>query len=132
MKKYISQFGSLEEAVDKSDEVFDLMKSLFPFENDKDITTSSTNFKKLPPSDKFPRTQLLLSGWQMVEENYPLPIKGLMERKYPGYVLTKDKYKEVTPFSPMFGIDCEMCKTEKGNFVLKKYLRKIIFYAHCL
>lgn len=66
---------------------------------------------KLPPTDKFPRTQLLLSGWQQVDENYPLPIKGL-EEKYKQYVCTKDKYDFVTPFSPMFAVDCEMCLTE--------------------
>lgn len=115
MRKYISQFGSLEEAVDKSDEVFDLMKTIFPYDNSNNESIKYQH-KSLPPNDKFPRTQLLLSGWQMVEENYPLPIKGLMERKYPGYVLTKDTYKDVTPFSPMFGIDCEMCKTDIGRY----------------
>ena len=31
---------------------------------------------QLPPADKFSRTKLLLSPWQLVEEQYPLPLKG--------------------------------------------------------
>lgn len=61
------------------------------------------------------RTKLLLSGWQMVEENFPLPIKGLAERKYADYVLTKDSYKSVTAQSPLIALDCEMCKTDTGQ-----------------
>lgn len=51
----------------------------------------------------------------MIEENYPLPIKGLCERKYVDYKLTKDKYKPVTVTSPMFALDCEMCLTAIGD-----------------
>lgn len=36
----------------------------------------------LPPSDKFPRTALLLSAWQMVEENYPIPLNAALKAKY--------------------------------------------------
>ncbi|KAK4876946.1 hypothetical protein RN001_009452 [Aquatica leii] len=107
MIKLMSEYGSLEKAALQSPNVFDRIKGLFPVELEDALVPTSS----LPPTDKFPRTQLLLSGWQMVEENYPLPIKGLMENKYAGYVLTKDCYKDVTPFSPMFGIDCEMCMT---------------------
>ena len=47
------------------------------------------------PSDKFPRTDLLLSPSQMIEEGYAVPI-GEMAYKYPGYVYTKDHYTEVS------------------------------------
>lgn len=118
MRKYHTSFGSLDSAVIKSDELFDTVKNSFPI-NDKELKNVDKAENTLrPPSDKFSRTQLLLSGWQMVEENFPLPIKGLMERKYPGYVLTKDEYKHVTPFSPMIAIDCEMCKTTTGDLIL--------------
>lgn len=118
VKKFCNEFGNLEAAVLKSSEVFDTVRTLFPIDKDKD--TSNNSSESLPPKDRFPRTQLLLSGWQMVEENFPLPIKGLMESKYAGYVLTKDKYQDVTPFSKMFGIDCEMCKTTTGELELTR------------
>lgn len=114
MKKFQNNFGSLEKAVLNSNEVFDTVKNFFPIEEPEIVEKLPTN-KSLPANDKFSRTELLLSGWQMVEENFPLPIKGLMERKYTGYVLTKDKYKHVTPFSPMYAIDCEMCRTSTGE-----------------
>lgn len=45
-------------------------------------TINSTNRNSnLPPTDKFSRTQLLLSLQQMVEENYPVPLKGELAKK---------------------------------------------------
>ncbi|XP_018332699.1 RNA exonuclease 5 [Agrilus planipennis] len=115
VRKYVTEFGTLEDAVVKSGEVYDQIKDLFPLHEN-----ISKAVDGLPATDKFPRTHLLLSGWQMVEENFPLPIKGLMETKYTGYVLTKDEYKDVTPFSPMFGLDCEMCRTTTGDLELTR------------
>ncbi|XP_023018743.2 RNA exonuclease 5 isoform X1 [Leptinotarsa decemlineata] len=119
MKKFQTNFGTLESAVTKSEELFDTVRNFFPIEEPEESSSPSNN-GKLPSSDKFPRTQLLLSGWQMIEENLPLPIKGLMERKYAGYVLTKDKYKHITPFSPIIAIDCEMCRTSTGDLELTR------------
>lgn len=110
------KYGSLEDAVTKSSDVFDRLKDLFPLQAPQNAQQQSN----LPKDDNFPRTQLLMSGWQMVEENYPLPIKGLMNTKYAGYILTKESYKEVTPFSPMFGMDCEMCRTTTGDLELTR------------
>lgn len=117
MKKFISQYGSLENAVTHSNKLFDVVKNLFPIDDSSSVNNINHD---LPNGDKFPRTQLLLSGWQLVEENFPLPIKGLMERKYAGYVLTKDKYEDVTHFSPMFALDCEMCITVGGGSELTR------------
>ncbi|XP_068915506.1 RNA exonuclease 5 isoform X2 [Tenebrio molitor] len=117
VRKFCDEFGTLQTAVLKSSEVFDTVRNLFPIATNEDGQTKRPN---LPPTDRFPRTQLLLSGWQMVEENLPLPIKGLTENKYAGYVLTKDVYEDVTPFSKMFGIDCEMCKTTIGDLELTR------------
>lgn len=36
---------------------------------------------KLPESDRFPRTELLLSAWQMLEENFPIPVKEKLKDK---------------------------------------------------
>lgn len=117
MRKFQSNFGSLESAVIKSSEVFDTVKNFFPVEETVSDTLLPED-KTLPPNDRFSRTLLLLSGWQMVEENFPLPIQGLMERKYSGYMLTKDKYQHVTPSSPMYAIDCEMCRTSTGTYAV--------------
>lgn len=118
MKKFINEYGNLEKAVTESSEVFDCIKNLFPLEK-KEEKGENSNLD-LPPGDKFSRTQLLLSGWQMIEENFPMPIKGLMETKYAGYVLTKDQYSDVTPSSPMFALDCEMCRTTIGDLELTR------------
>ena len=91
-----------------------LLKGIFPM---RPTTTNDERLLKkdqlndLPSTDKFSRTRLLLSPWQLVEENYPLPLKGVLANKYSDYVLTKDEYVEATPKSPMFGLDCEMCRT---------------------
>lgn len=119
MRKFINKFGTLEDAVIRSSDLFDRIRDLFPMEENKGVSSESTD-SSLPKGDKFPRTHLLLSGWQMVEENFPLPIKGLMESKYAGYVLTNDSYKDVTSTSPMFGIDCEMCRTTSGDLELTR------------
>lgn len=119
MKKFMTQYGTLDKAVAESNDLFDRIRNLFPLqstEDEKDNPIEGT----IPVSDKFPRTQLLLSGWQMVEENFPLPIRGLMETKYKGYMLSKDIYKDVTPHSPMLALDCEMCRTTCGDLELTR------------
>lgn len=50
----------------------------------------------------------------MVQENYPLPIKGGLNGKNKDFVLTKDEYAEVHSGSKMYSIDCEMCRTISG------------------
>lgn len=64
----------------------------------------------------------------MIEENFPLPIRGLIERRYTSYVFTKNRYKQVTAFSPMFGIDCEMCRTDSGELIMDYSLQVFIEY----
>lgn len=121
MRKLINEHGSLEEAAKKCSEIFDTVNHFFPIEDDltnDDVVNGLNN--GLPPSDKYSRTQLLLSGWQMIEENFPLPIKGLVERKYSDYKLTKDKYRHVNGHSPLIAVDCEMCKTETGDLELTR------------
>lgn len=47
--------------------------------NEKSMKNNSN--ENLPPTDKFCRTKLLLSLWQMVEENYPVPLKGTLAER---------------------------------------------------
>ncbi|XP_043282190.1 RNA exonuclease 5 [Venturia canescens] len=119
----IRRYGSLDAAMQSTGDIVRLLKSVFPMrsavaENGRELTREELIF--LPPSDKFSRTQLLLSPWQMVEENYPLPLQGVLAKKYGDYVLTKDEYIEACAKSPMFGLDCEMCRTTTGLLELTR------------
>ncbi|XP_011160098.1 RNA exonuclease 5 isoform X2 [Solenopsis invicta] len=121
--KLIKRYGSLETALQANGNVIKLLRSVFPMH----LTNSNVNFsmtnnsvENLPQTDKFCRTKLLLSLWQMVEENYPVPLKGTLAKKYGSYILTKDVYKEATSTSPMFGLDCEMCLTTSGYLELTR------------
>lgn len=65
------EFGSLEVAV-KYKDLFKVMRAIFPV-----IESSQTSCHiPRPVSDHFSRTHLLLSATQLIEENYPLPLKG--------------------------------------------------------
>ncbi|KAK2588916.1 hypothetical protein KPH14_001773 [Odynerus spinipes] len=114
--KLIKQFGSLEIALQNTGDVVKLLKTVFPVHQS---TITSIN-KDLPSTDKFSRTQLLLSLRQMVEENYPVPLKGELARKYGEYIFTKDSYLEATSKSPMLALDCEMCRTTTGDLELTR------------
>ncbi|XP_034189156.1 RNA exonuclease 5 isoform X2 [Osmia lignaria lignaria] len=116
--KLIEQYGSLQSALNSTRDVIKLLKTVFPM-----YQTEPTDIKRileLPYTDKFPRTQLLLSLCQMVEENYPIPLSGELAKKYGNYIMTKDVYLEATARSPMIGLDCEMCKTTMGELELTR------------
>lgn len=105
----IQKFGSMNLALEARKDLMIMMKAVFP------IGDGITNEINVCTDDKFPRTQLVLSAWQLIEENYPVPLKGKLSSAYADYVLTKDEYAPVTATSPMFGIDCEMCLTNAGS-----------------
>ncbi|XP_043675119.1 uncharacterized exonuclease C637.09 isoform X1 [Vespula pensylvanica] len=115
--KLIKQFGSLDIALQNATDIIQLLKTVFPMHM---ATINSNRNSNLPPTDKFSRTQLLLSLQQMVEENYPVPLKGELAKKYGEYIFTKDNYFEATAKSPMFALDCEMCRTITGNLELTR------------
>uniref|UniRef100_A0A2A4JGZ1 Exonuclease domain-containing protein n=1 Tax=Heliothis virescens TaxID=7102 RepID=A0A2A4JGZ1_HELVI len=105
----IQKYGSMNLALEARKDLNIMMKAVFP------IGKEITNEVIYTTEDKFPRTQLVLSAWQLIEENYPLPLKGKLSDAYADYVLTKDEYAPVTATSPLFGIDCEMCLTNAGS-----------------
>jgi hypothetical protein len=41
--------------------------------------------------------------------------RGTLADKYKHYKMTKDSFDEVTPVSPLYSVDCEMCLTDEGN-----------------
>lgn len=109
----IKKYGSLEAALESTQDPVLLVKNVFPVEvQSESQLDSAANL----PGDKevFPRTQLLLSALQMVDEGYPLPLRGELANRFKDFVLTKDSYAPVTAKSPMFGLDCEMCRTSSG------------------
>ena len=62
------------------------------------------------------KLRLLLSIGQMVEESYPIPMKGYMIEKYNDYAMTCDSgYLPLTNDSPLYSVDCEMCLTSIGK-----------------
>ncbi|XP_053675441.1 uncharacterized protein LOC128725701 [Anopheles nili] len=143
----VAEYGSLEAAMKICKDQTLVRKSIF---SNIDAARSLDNQPdysdlKLPGNDKFPRTLLLLSPIQMINEGFPLPLAGTLQNRYKDYLTTSDHYKPVTPHSPMFGVDCEMCGiagnksvltrvsivNEAGNIVyneLVKPLQKIIDY----
>ncbi|CAD6203444.1 GSCOCG00009765001-RA-CDS [Cotesia congregata] len=122
-RKLIDKYGSLSVAEKKTGDIVKLLKYVFPMQSSVNIKSKNSlekdkiqdNSIELPPGDKFPRTQLLLSLSQLIDENYPLRWPGALDSKYNNYINTKDVYLEATPKSPMFGLDCEMCTTTEGR-----------------
>lgn len=116
--KLIHEFGSLEAAMKSRGDLVRLLKTVFPMlprVNYNARIQSEDDISQLPESDKFSRTKLLLSPHQLLDEQYPVPLQGkLANDTYRDYVQTKDVYVQATSKSPMFGIDCEMCKTLEG------------------
>lgn len=105
----IQKYGSMNLALEARKDLMVMMKAVFPIGKIMSDDVDHT------PEDKFPRTQLILSAWQLIEENYPVPLKGKLKNAYADYVMTKDEYSPVTANSPMFGLDCEMCLTNAGS-----------------
>lgn len=110
----VGKYGSLEAAVDATKDPALLIQSIFPMNEDSDIEDDLNENSTFPDTENIPRTQLLMSALQMVDEGYPLPLRGELANRYKDFVLTKDRYKEVTRNSPMFALDCEMCRTSSG------------------
>lgn len=75
----INQYGSMENAAKYApvDIKYKSLEAMFPIVCDD----KKDPFAKLPDGDKFPRTSLLLSAWQMIEENYPVPLEGSLKKK---------------------------------------------------
>lgn len=113
----INEHGSLEAAIELITNPVLMVNSIFPVSDasaEEPNETDERDDVMDNQNEVFPRTKLLLSALQMVEEGYPLPLRGELANRYKNFVMTKDKYNEVTANSPMFGVDCEMCRTSAG------------------
>ncbi|XP_077289094.1 RNA exonuclease 5 [Arctopsyche grandis] len=105
----VKEYGSMDAAMETRKDLMSMMRAVFPVKAGLRPNLSSDEIK-----DNFSRTQLVLSTWQLVEENYPLPLKGKLKTSYSDYKMTKDEYEPVSASSPLFAIDCEMCRTRSG------------------
>lgn len=109
-EELITKYGSLEAAMESTRNQMLLVKSVFPVEKPAIVVSDESQSSE----EVVPRTQLLLSALQLVDEGYPIPLRGDLANRYKDYVFTKDTYSPVTKSSPMFGLDCEMCLTSAG------------------
>ncbi|XP_016956022.1 uncharacterized protein LOC108028613 [Drosophila biarmipes] len=107
-RQLIDEHGSLESAVELNKDPTLFVKTIFPIESKEPVP------EDLHEDDKFPRTKLLLSALQMVDEGYPIPMQGELHNRFRSFKFTKQSYAPVTNRSPMFGVDCEMCQTVAG------------------
>ncbi|XP_052845798.1 LOW QUALITY PROTEIN: uncharacterized protein LOC128258286 [Drosophila gunungcola] len=107
-RKLIEEHGSLESAVELNKDPTLFVKTIFPIASKPPVAND------LHADDKFPRTKLLLSALQMVDEGYPIPMQGDLHSRFREFKFTKNSYEPVTNRSPMFGVDCEMCQTAAG------------------
>lgn len=118
-EELIDKYGSLEAAMESTRNQMLLVQTVFPV---SPAAASAAVPSPAPTVDAatataievVPRTQLLLSALQLVDEGYPIPLTGELANRYRNYVMTKDAYAPVTATSPMFGLDCEMCRTSAG------------------
>lgn len=77
---HFSGYGSVESALQTNGNVIKLLRSVFPMHSANNDVKNKCDIS-LPSTDKFCRTKLLLSLSQMVEENYPVPLKGILAEK---------------------------------------------------
>lgn len=116
-ERLVRQYGTLEAAVCANVDHKLVYRSVFPMQDDgstnhteaKENQSADEN-EQLPDGDKFSRVQLLLSPLQMINEDYPIPLKGELANRCKDYVMSQEVYKPVTASSPLFGLDCEMIK----------------------
>lgn len=106
----LKKYGDMNLALECRKDLMMMMRAVFPIN-----TENKTGHIDADIKDQFSRTHLLLSAQQLIEENYPLPLKGKLRSVYSDYVMSKDTYQPVTPQSPMFAVDCEMCMTQAGS-----------------
>lgn len=76
-KKLIEEYKTIDSTLKNNLHIrYQVLKALFPIEplryNEK---------VKLPETDRFPRTDLMLNAWQLIEDNFPVPMKGPLKSK---------------------------------------------------
>lgn len=118
--RLLRQYGTLEAAMGANIDHKLVYKTVFPVRETSSnaeiaMADELNESEELPEGDKFSRVQLLLSPLQMIDEDYPVPLKGELANRCKEYIMSQETYLPVTGNSPMFGLDCEMCKVVSGR-----------------
>ena len=134
-EKLKAKYGRIELALDHNDgkqgwkmgDYFKVLRSVFPMAELEEVKRQQQKIReskssKLEDNGSNKDTiiplklQLLLNVSQMIQENYPISMKGVMSEKYCDYVMTNnDGYLPLSEESPIFSVDCEMCLTSIGK-----------------
>ena len=134
-EKLKAKYGSIELALNHNDgkqgwkmgDYFKVLRSVFPMAELEEVKRQQQKIRESKSSKLedngskkdiiIPlKLQLLLNVSQMIHENYPIPMKGVMSEKYCDYVMTNnDGYFPLSKESPIFSVDCEMCLTSIGK-----------------
>ena len=133
-EKLKMQYGSIDLALNhgnskngwKKGDYFKVLRSVFPMAEIKEVKKKHDIIKETKSKIEHPhieqinsislKLQLLLSVSQMIEESYPVPMKGYMCEKYSDYIMTTTEgYLPLTKDSPIYSVDCEMCLTSIGK-----------------
>ena len=114
-KDLIQKYRSLEAACTKGD-AFKVLRSVYNIKPKPEEPKSEAKVDEDLPL----KIKLMLSINQMLEENYPIPLSGLMQERYSHYVYSAETYEEVSDKSPLYSVDCEFCMTSKNILELTK------------
>ena len=133
-QKLKAKYGSIVQALSHNDgknnwkkgDYFKVLRSVFPMaeleevkrsqQKIRDSKTKRLSNEGIDSSAFSLKLRLLLSVSQMIEESYPIPMKGVMSEKYNDYVMTcNDGYLPLNEESPLYSVDCEMCLTSIGK-----------------
>ncbi|XP_013782748.1 uncharacterized exonuclease C637.09-like [Limulus polyphemus] len=114
-EKMLKKFGNITSLM-SSGYVHKALSAIFP------ITllekTNEEPEKNKTSGECCSRIELLLSPIQLIMENFPLP---MVDKDEPSdYCFTKKEYLEVSPHSPLFALDCEMCMTTEKKLELTR------------
>ena len=134
-EKLKAKYGSIELALNhnggekcwKKGDYFKVLRSVFPMAELEEVKRRQQKIKESKNnklikdetstcSNLSLKLRLLLSVSQMIDESYPIPMKGVMSEKYSDYVMTNnDGYLPLDEESPLYSVDCEMCLTSIGK-----------------
>lgn len=107
---FASELSTLHLAANIPNQSKENYSSIFPTEKLSNANNSDSN-----STNNISKLHLLLSPIQLAMEHYPLPISVFEQSKTEGYCFSKETYDPVHENSPMFAVDCEMCRIVSGK-----------------
>lgn len=107
---FASDLSTAHLLTDTYNQEMESCSSMFPINKKNNKETEVSNSQ-----NNVSRLHLLLSPIQLAMEHYPLPLSVFEQSKSEGYCFSRESYTPVSENSPMFAIDCEMCRTVSGR-----------------